>query len=555
MKIYKLFLIIFVFTILVGCENSSKNENQPTNVETTINQEAIENNTEQNTQNSSEIVSEQITTQAKEEIQNPVEGGELVLSMRMPKTLNPLVNEDITVDNILKLIFEPLFTIDSETLKPIPNIASDYSIEEGGKTVSITIRDDIYWHDGKQLTAKDVIFSLDTIRATENSLYKSALNNVASYSNKGNKVIINYTEPYSFFMYTLCFPIIPSHYYKNNLEIENSKSLKPIGNGSFKYSSYRLANELILEKTKSFKGTPYINTIKVIITSDKQTDLYAFEKNIINSLTIDFSNWGNLNYKREKISTGINSNNFEYLGFNFDKDIFKNVELRKAIAYSIPKDEIIKNIYLNNGEKALAPINPKSFLAYKELEMYDYNLAKSIEALGKANLTKEMTTLNLLVNKENKERTETAELIQKRLSQLGLNINIVKKPFEEYKKDLETGNFDMFLAGIDFGTIPNLQSFLMSSGTGEGGINYQNFKDSRMDLLVSNLYNATSEEVFLKAAKDMQQYFAEQLPVVGILFKDQILLTDYTVKGDKKPNIYNQYNNIEKWYIEQEVVN
>ena len=108
MKIYKLFLIIFVFTILVGCENSSKNENQPTNVETTINQEAIENNTEQNTQNSSEIVSEQITTQAKEEIQNPVEGGELVLSMRMPKTLNPLVNEDITVDNILKLIFEPL---------------------------------------------------------------------------------------------------------------------------------------------------------------------------------------------------------------------------------------------------------------------------------------------------------------------------------------------------------------------------------------------------------------------------------------------------------------
>ena len=312
---------------------------------------------------------------------------------------------------------------------------------------------------------------------------------------------------------------------------------------------------VILEKTKSFKGTPYINTIKVIITSDKQTDLYAFEKNIINSLTIDFSNWGNLNYKREKISTGINSNNFEYLGFNFDKDIFKNVELRKAIAYSIPKDDIIKNIYLNNGEKALAPINPKSFLAYKELEMYDYNLAKSIEALGKANLTKEMTTLNLLVNKENKERTETAELIQKRLSQLGLNINIVKKPFEEYKKDLETGNFDMFLAGIDFGTIPNLQSFLMSSGTGEGGINYQNFKDSRMDLLVSNLYNATSEEVFLKAAKDMQQYFAEQLPVVGILFKDQILLTDYTVKGDKKPNIYNQYNNIEKWYIEQEVGN
>ena len=332
MKIYKIFFVIFVFTVLVGCENNFvKNENK----------EAT-NQTEQTEQTNNS------TTQLEEEKQQtslPTEGGELILSMRMPKTLNPLINEDVTVDNILKLIFEPLFTIDSETLKPIPNIASSYYMSEDGKTAYINIRDDIYWHDGQKLTAKDVIFSLDTIKANPTSIYASVLNNVASYSNKGSQVIINYIEPYSFFMYNLCFPIIPSHYYKNNLDIESSQSLKPIGNGSFKFSSYRLANELILEKTTSFKGTPYINNIKVIITSDSQTDLYAFEKNIINSLTIDFSSWSNMNYKREKISTGINSNNFEYLGFNFDKDIFKNIELRKAIAYSIPKDEILKNIY------------------------------------------------------------------------------------------------------------------------------------------------------------------------------------------------------------------
>ncbi len=548
MKIYKIFFIIFVFTILVGCQEDKIIEDTTQTI-TEINSTSDTNTQDTNTETISE------TTKAQNQQETPVEGGQLILSMRMPKTLNPLINEDVTVDNILKLIFEPLFTIDGETLKPVPNIASSYSMSEDGKTVYINIRDDVYWHDGKQLTAKDVIFSLDVIKATENSLYKSALDRVASYSSKGSQVIINYTEPYSFFMYNLCFPIIPSHYYKNNLDIENSRSLKPIGSGSFKYSSYRLANELILEKTTSFKGTPYINTIKVIITSDTQTDLYAFEKNIINSLTIDFSSWGNLNYKREKISTGINSNNFEYLGFNFDKDIFKNIELRKAIAYAIPKDEIIKNIYLSNGVKTLTPINPKSFLAYNDMETYEYNIQKSIEALGKASLTKEMTNFTLLVNQENKERVESAELIQKRLNQIGLNVTVVKKPFEEYKADLENGNFDMFLAGIDFGVIPNLQSFLMSSGTGAGGINYQNFKDARMDFLVGNLYTATSEEAFIKASIDMQQYFVEQLPVIGIFFKEQILLTDYTVKGDKKPNIYNQFNNIEKWYIEQEVEN
>ncbi|WP_317366500.1 ABC transporter substrate-binding protein [uncultured Tyzzerella sp.] len=547
MKIYKLFFVIFVFIVLAGCKDNVITETTVTQFDNTIDNKTDDtiNSIKETTP---EATSEENNIQPKQEI--PVEGGQLVLSMRMPKTLNPLVNEDVTIDNILKLIFEPLFSIDSDTLKPVPNIASSYSMSEDGKTVYIDIRNDIYWHDGKQLTAKDVIFSLDVIKSIPNSLYKSALDNVASYSNKGNQVIINYTEPYSFYRYNLCFPIIPIHYYKNNLDIENSRSLKPIGSGSFKYSSYRLANELILEKTTSFKGTPYINTIKIIITPDRQTDLYAFEKNIINSLNIDFSSWGNLNYKREKISTNIISNNFEYLGFNFDKQIFKNIDIRKAIAYIIPKDEIIKNIYLDNGVKSLAPINSTTFLAYKDIETYEYSVPKAIEALGKANITKDMANFSILVNVENKERVESAELIQKRLSQIGINVNIVKKPFEEYKKDLEQGNFDMFLAGIDFGIVPNLKSFLMSSGTGEGGINYQNFKDARMDFLVGNIYTATSEEAFIKATIDMQQYFAEQLPVVGIFFKDEILLTDYTVKGDKKPNIYNQFNNIEKWYIE-----
>ena len=546
MKLYKGILIFLACLMLSACGNE-KEENIESRTET-VNTQADAQNTEETTVNNT-----QTTEQNKAE--TITEGGELVLSMRMPKTLNPLINEDATVDDILKLVFEPLFTIDNESLKPMPNIASNYSISEDGKTIYIDIKNDIYWHDGKPITAKDVVFSLDVIKQTPTSLYVNALYKVESYSSKGNQVIIKYTEPYSFFMYNLCFPVIPSHYYKNNLSLESSQSLKPIGSGSFKYSSYRLANYLILEKTTSFKGTPYINTIKVLITPDSYTDLNAFEKNITNSISIDFSSWGNLNYKREKISTGITSNNFEYLGFNFDKDIFKNVEFRKAIAYAIPKDEIINNIYLSKGQKAIAPINPNSFLAYKDIETYDYNIQKAMEALGKANLTQDMININLLVNLENKERIETAELIQKRLNQIGLNVNVVKKPFDEYKNDLQTGNFDMFLAGIDFGVIPNLQSFLMSSGTGEGGINYQNFKDSRMDYLVGNIYTATSEEAFLKASIEMQQYFTEQLPVVGIFFKDKILLTDYTVKGEKKPNIYNQYNNIEKWYIEQEVEN
>ena len=53
---------------------------------------------------------------------SPRYGGTLKMSMRIPKTLNPLVNEDVTVDKVLKIMFEPLFKKDN-TVNVFQNIA------------------------------------------------------------------------------------------------------------------------------------------------------------------------------------------------------------------------------------------------------------------------------------------------------------------------------------------------------------------------------------------------------------------------------------------------
>ncbi len=491
-------------------------------------------------------------------LEEPEYGGELVLSMRMPQSLNPLINLDYTVDSILKLIFEPLFTIDETNLKPIPNLASDYTLTPDGKTITINMRDDIFWANGNAITAHDVKFSLDVIELNPDGLYYNIFNNILDYSVANNSIIINYIEPFGFSAYDLCFPIISQAYYSNKLDIDDFENLNPMGSGNYILLNYRLANELILEKTTNFKGSPYIDSIRVIITPDMETDLYAFERNVINSITTDFSMWGDLNSTREKLATGILSNNFEYLGFNFEKEVFNNLELRKAIAYAIPKDEILNNIYLTNGTTATTPINTNSYIGISNIgeeeyfETYDYDIKSSVEALERSGIPEEQAVFNLLVNSENKERIETAELIQRRLVQVGVQLNIVQKPFGEYIQDLEDSNFDMFLGGIDFGTKPNFKSFLTEAGLGQYGLNYQNYYDVKMTLLVDGLYNSVSEYSLATSSIEFQRYFAEQLPVVGIVFKNHMLATDYTIRGTKTPTLYSQYNNIHDWYIKQE---
>ena len=66
----------------------------------------------------------------------------LTLSMRIPETLNPLLNREETVDRILKLIYMPLLEFD-ETGKPSPAIAKSWEMGADGKTVTMQLQNDI----------------------------------------------------------------------------------------------------------------------------------------------------------------------------------------------------------------------------------------------------------------------------------------------------------------------------------------------------------------------------------------------------------------------------
>lgn len=501
-----------------------------------------------------ETTSLQIQTNEQNQSESvPKSGGTLKLSMRAPITLNPLLNEDVTVDNVLKLVFEPLFTLD-KSQKVVPNLAQSYNLSEDGKSVTITLRNDIQWHDGINITAEDVIFSLDTIKtASEFSIYKNTLNNIANYNSAGNNtVVINFLQPDLMSMYNFCFPVIPRHYYRGNLNLENSINLKPLGSGLYKFSSYQIVREMILEKSSNFKGTPYIDNISVLIMPDKETDLYAFEQSVTDVIVTDISEWGKFSTSKITDTIPLNLNNFEFIGFNFQKEIFNNANIRKAIAYAVPSDEIISNIYLGNAVKSVTPVNPVSWYNTEEgIEKYEYDLTKAREFIKSTNLTKEQLTFSILVNSENNERMETAEIIMNNLNLIGMNVSIIEQNFQDYQTMLNEDKFDMFIGGVILSNTPDLRQLFLSSLQAPEGLNFFNYQDSQMDQLLGQVINAVGEENFKQQYSNLQKYISQQIPCIGIAFKSSLVLTGVRVKGEKEPTNNNIFNNIEKWYISE----
>lgn len=480
----------------------------------------------------------------------PAYGGTLNISMRIPKTLNPLINEDITVDNALKLVFEPLFKVD-KTGKIIPNIAESYSFSND--ILTIKVKDGLKWHNGTPITARDVVFSLNTIKAQGNKcLYYNALTNVSSFLENGNTITIKLSTPYYYSIYNMCFPVISADYYSGKTTLTSDVSMNPMGNGSFKFSSYQLARSLTLEKCEGINGTPYIDKVSIIITNDRQTDLYSFEQSITDVIQSDISEWGKYSAGKKINITEFDTNNFEFLGYNHKNPFLSNIAVRQAISCSIPSDEIVESIYLNHGIKSHIPINPNSwFYAGDILSPPEYNLNNAAKIIADTGYKKEQLSFSILVNSENKSRCEAASIIADRLNQIGLNVTVNRQPFDKFQSLISSDSFDMFLGGIKLSQTGELRP-LLSTNAINSGINCFNYSSSQMDELISKVELSVNDETFKTAQAELQKFIESQIPFTGICLKYSAVLTDSKVNGEKSPTINNIYNDIHKWYINAE---
>ena len=514
MKLRNIFSIILCIILITGCGGEVKEEN---------------------------IESTEATTQApREENYTASKGGTLRIPMKKPLTLNPLKNRDVTVDNTLKLIFEPLFNIDNN-MDIVPNIAESMTIK--GNTITIRVKDNIYWSDGKAIGADDVVYSLSVIKDNPEGIYSYVLYNVSDFEQTGDKTLnIYYEYPVGAAGYNMAFPIIPKHYYRNNSDAD----MKPVGCGSYTFSEYHLVDKMVLNATKGLNGEPYISTIEAVIMPDNETMISAFEGGMVDVLNLNAEDMGKVKSSLVENSTLYTTNRFEYIGFNTRREIFKTADLRQAMVYLMPIDNVIKGIYINHITKSLTPINPDSIHSKTAgVDTYENNASTANTLILASGLTKGDFSFKILVNSENTPRVETARMLSDAFNDYGMNTQVEAVTFEEYTKRLEEGSFDMYLGGTELTSNMNL-AYLLG---GEGSINFTGYKDEKMDSYISVVNASMDFNSYERALNELNKYISYELPIAGIGFKKNVIVCSKNVKGEITPIFNNYFYGINKWFI------
>ena len=485
-----------------------------------------------------EIEAEPIQTP---EITTTVESQDTILrlSMRHPMTLNPLLNEDVTVARILRLIFEPLIVLD-DNFRVTGHLA-DIEFASDFSSANLTIRNDAIWSDGLPVTADDVIFSIETLRsAPQSAIYSSNVRSIASVERVSTRTVqITFNHPSVTAGYALNFPIIPQHM---------NDHMNPLGNGLFTFESHLPMRSITLARNPySFRRRAQIDEIEVLFLPDEQTELYALNQGRIDALHLSLPEWIRHHGVRPLHHEIFPAMDFEFIGFNFQQAIFRELHTRQGIAHAFNATEAVSAVYLAHAVRTLSPIHPYHWAAddfVSDLPVYypvfDQSRAQALLGLIRDDMLPD-EPLTILVNQENPQRVSIAQRLAESLTAVGMPARAVAVPEAVYFERLDTHDFDLFIGGVTLSFTPDFQFLFQSGGL------FMN--DAWLENAFLAMMIASTESAYLQAVSNFQQVFAERLPVIGLAFRHSAMLTNMRVDQGGRPAPDNVFYRVNEWVV------
>lgn len=482
------------------------------------------------------------------------EQGTVYLSSERIDTLNPVISQSEDVYYLSKLIYSSLFSYD-ENLSLKPELVESYEINTEKAYIEVTLKEGIVFHDGEELSASDVAFTINTMKAAGSACpYYDKIRKINSaFARSKYNITIYFNNNYDCSLDELVFPIVNDNEYKTSHQFIASKDgFKPTGTGQYKYKSYNSRKQLRLVPSKDYYGTAAKKDIIVTILPDKELASNMME---IDSVTcyVDSS------VNRKTIATDKNlkvydfpSNNVEFIVFNTDAKYISSQEVRQAIAYGINIEKILANSYMGDGILTDTIFYP-NFLGVKDtLDYYNYSMKDSLNILNSVGFADknsdgfmedangETIVFSILVDKDNATRNSAARNMKGDLEQLGIKSEIIMLGGSEYKNAIRNRSFDILITGYTINEEYDLRNFF----NGKSEWKYYNYELFEMSRELDRLY--TPEE-YKEKYMQLKEKMMEVLPYYPICYRKMSLIGVNTFEADKLPMFNDIYRNCSTW--------
>ncbi|WP_146547735.1 ABC transporter substrate-binding protein [Rummeliibacillus suwonensis] len=461
-------------------------------------------------------------------------GGSVVVAIPQDLDyLDPNLAEAAGTREVMFNIFEGLLKANTEGGLD-PAIAESYDISDDGLTYTFTIRDGVKFHNGQTLTSKDVAYSYAKLAGLKTGKpLSSSFANVKKIETPDDKtVVIQLKEKEAAFITAVTASIIPANYKDSNKT--------PIGTGPFKFVEYKKGQSLIVEKNKDYyvKGIPYLDKVEFRIVPDQEAAFLALQSGEIDIYPRIATE------KAEQLATGFKTisneqNLVQLLAFNNKVKPFNHIKVRQAINYAVNKDEIIKGVALGKGTKIGSNLSPVLSKYYNnELEdLYPTDTEKAKKFLKEAGYPNGFE-FTITVPSVYPFHVDTAQVIVNQLEKIGVKAKIESVEWGVWLERVYNGrDYETTIIGLD-GKLDPFEILSRYISTADN--NFLNFKDPKLDKVLSNAKVEIDENKRITDIKEAQKIIAEDAAGVFIMDPHTNVTFKDTIKGYKTYPIYVQ---------------
>jgi peptide/nickel transport system substrate-binding protein len=391
-----------------------------------------------------------------QEIKN---GGTLVVGMTSsPRHLNGAVQSgSATAFPSTQLFASPLRFDDKWA--PQPYLAESWKLAEDGKSLTLNLRKNAVFHDGKPITSADVAFSIMAIKA--NHPFTTMMGPVEKVETPdAYTAIIRMSVPHPAIVLAmspaLC-PILPKHIYGDGQDLKNHprNSVDVVGSGPFKLVEFKAGQRIVLEKFDKFflPGKPHLDKIIISIQPDSASQILSFERGDLQAITVTSPT--DIARLSKNPQVALTDKGFEGLGiinwlaFNTAKKPLSDVKVRKAIATAIDKNFITKALMGGYAKPADGPIAADSPFAVPDVVRYPFDLKMAGDMLDAAGYKVDAKgerfklTIDYLPGIDDQQKN-VAEYIRSSLKKIGITVEVrTSADFPTWAKRMATHDFDM----------------------------------------------------------------------------------------------------------------
>jgi peptide/nickel transport system substrate-binding protein len=438
-------------------------------------------------------------------VSSPLAGGTVIEAVvGAPVRPIPLLNDplaDPVGRDLVALLFDGLMRVGADGLLE-PALAASYEVDESGTTYLFNLRRDVVWHDGRPLTADDVVFTLRTLQVADapgDPALAAVWQDVLVDRLDDDTVRVTLAAPYAPFLAMARVPILPAHLLAGTPpdqwpETPFAQSL--VGTGPYRLAELREDGAVLEANAGYFGGRPYVDTLELRFIAAPEAAQAALARGDVTAYGARLTPQS----AAVELPAGLQAatvplDEYATLSFNLRRQPLDEPPLRRALAHGLSKDALIEGPLRGSVAPLDTPILPGWWAAAPDVAWYEPDAEAAGRILSELGFEAGIggvrerdgsaLRFELLVDGEPARRA-AADEIARQWAAIGVEVAVAELDGPTLQERLRAHDFDMALhSWARLGPDPDPFALWHSSRAADG-LNYAGLADEQLDQLLTS---------------------------------------------------------------------